>query len=118
MDENTWLWTAQGILAAIYGMAGTMKVMRSELPGAPEAMAANQVRLLGIAEIAGAIAMVLPIALDILPWLTPLAAIGFIAIQVLAIGFHVRRNEYQVLPVNLVLAALAVFVLVGRWELF
>ena len=40
-------------------------------------------------------------------------------IQVLAIGFHARRNETgKSLPMNLVLLALSLFVLWGRWSLF
>ena len=55
----------------------------------------------------------------ILPWLTPLAAIGLSLIQVLAIGFHARRNETaKSLPMNLVLLALSLFVLWGRLSLF
>ena len=43
-----------------------------------------------------------------------LAALGFSAIQVLAMGLHSMRGEFQVLPVNLVLLALSLFVLWGR----
>ena len=76
-------------------------------------------RVIGVVEVAGAVAMILPIMLDIAPWLTPLAAAGFVAIQILAIGFHARRNELrQMLPINLVLLALSAFVLIGRLELF
>jgi hypothetical protein len=59
--------------------------------------------------------MVLPMWTGILPWLTPLVALGFAVIQVLAIGVHHRRNEMaQALPINLVLLGLSLFVLWGR----
>ncbi|MCW5713639.1 MAG: DoxX family protein [Bauldia sp.] len=75
-------------------------------------------RFIAWAEIVGAVGMILPIALNILPWLTPLAAIGFVIIQVLAIALHLRRGERSVLPFNLVLLALSLFVAIGRFELF
>ncbi|MNL87944.1 hypothetical protein D3C87_2173820 [compost metagenome] len=46
--------------------------------------------------------------------LTPLAALGFSLIQVLAMGVHISRGEFMVLPMNLVLLALSLFVLWGR----
>ena len=77
------------------------------------------VRFVGIAEIAGALGMLLPMWTGILPWLTPLAAFGFAVIQVLAIGVHYRRNETaQALPFNLALLALSLFVLWGRFGLY
>ena len=57
---------------------------------------------------------VLPALTRIQPWLTPLAALGFVAIQVLAIGFHITRGEVHGLPMNVVLLALAAFVVWGR----
>ena len=124
MDQNTWLWIAQGLLAAVFGMAGVMKssmpiprlASMLKWPGdAPHWLT----RFIGISELAGAIAMILPIMLDILPWLTPLAAAGFVIIQILAIGVHAQRKELaQALPMNIVLLGLSVFVLAGRWELF
>ena len=122
MDQNTWLWIAQGLLAAMFGMAGMMKGLMpiariaermdwaSKMPGLT--------RFIGFAEIAGAIAMILPILLDILPWLTPLAAVGFVVIQLLAMGFHAQRKEFQMLPMNVVLLGLSAFGVIGRWDLF
>jgi uncharacterized membrane protein YphA (DoxX/SURF4 family) len=51
-----------------------------------------------------------------MPWLTPLAAIGLALIQILAIFTeHLPKKEYNVIPVNVVLLALALFVVIGRW---
>jgi membrane protein DedA with SNARE-associated domain len=61
--------------------------------------------------------MILPAATRILPWLTPLAALGFALIQVLAIVVHANLGETAMtLPINLVLLALSLFVLWGRWR--
>jgi hypothetical protein len=77
----------------------------------------GMVKLIGITEILGAIGLILPIWTSILPWLTPLAAIGLSIIQALAIVTHLRAGEARVLPVNVILLALSLFVVWGRWDL-
>ncbi|MEO7224240.1 MAG: DoxX family protein, partial [Devosia sp.] len=62
--------------------------------------------------------LILPLLTGILAWLTPLAALALVVVQVLAIGFHLMRKEPQILPANLVLLALAAFVVWGRLGLF
>ena len=37
--------------------------------------------------------------------------------MILAAGFHLTRGEYELVPVNLVLGAVAAFIAVGRWKL-
>ena len=67
----------------------------------------------------GAAGVILPIVAGILPWLTVLAAIGLALIQILAIFTeHLPKKEFNVIPMNLVLLALSVFVVIGRWILF
>lgn len=114
------LWVAQFVLAAMYGFAGFTKLTQPiEALGAmgmgfaldfPELLT----RFIGAAEVLGAIGIILPALTRILPRLTPLAALGFSVIQVLAIGVHIARGELGVLPMNLVLLALSLFVLWGR----
>ena len=63
--------------------------------------------------------MLLPLLTGILPWLTVLAAIGLTIIQLLAIfSEHLPKKEYKVIPMNAVLLALAIFIVMGRWSLF
>ena len=119
-----WLWAAQFLLAGMFGIAGALKAFRpkewldARMPWA-EDYDGPFVRLVGVAELAGAAGVILPMATGILPWLAPLAALGFAVIQVLAIGVHHRRNEIaQALPINLVLFGLSLFVLWGRAGLF
>lgn len=117
---NIGLWVAQAALAFVYAMAGFMKISQPI-----EALVASGMgyagdypelltRFIGAAELLGAIGIILPALLRILPVLTPLAALGFSAIQVLAFALHFSRGEFAVLPVNLVLLALSLFVLWGR----
>lgn len=117
---NIGLWVAQIILAAVYVMAGFMKLTQpiDALVASGMAYAGDYpellTRFIGTMEVLGAIGIILPAATRIAPFLTPLAALGFATIQVLAIGLHTMRGELQVLPVNFVLLALALFVLWGR----
>ena len=120
---NTALWIAQGLLAAMYLMAGVIKTFQTtkakeQMPWAKE-RSDGFVRFVGISELLGALGLILPLVTGILPWLTPLAAIGLIIIQLLAIFTeHLPKKEYNVIPINVVLLALAAFVVFGRWALF
>ena len=77
------------------------------------------VRFIGWAELAGAIALFVPVLLAVLEWLTPLAAIGLVLVQILALGFHAKRNELGGKQlINLLLLAAAAFVSWTRWPLF
>lgn len=117
---NTTLWITQGLLAAAFGMAGVMKVMQPKEKMA-EKMAwvndftASQIRSIGIVEILGAIGLILPAATGILPWLTPLAAVGLVLTMIGAARTHVRRDEYPKIVPNAVLLLLALIVVYGRF---
>ena len=77
------------------------------------------VRFVGTSELLGALGLILPLLTGVLPWLTPIAAIGLALIQLLAIFTeHLPKKEYNILPINSLLLALSIFVLVGRWVLF
>jgi len=120
---NIALWIAQGLLAAMYLMAGVIKTFQTAKAKEQMTWAKERsdgfVRFVGVSEILGALGLILPLVTGILPWLTPLAAIGLIIIQLLAIFTeHLPKKEYRVIPVNVVLLALAVFVVFGRWALF
>ena len=120
---NIALWIAQGLLAAMYLMAGSMKTFntsraKEQLPWAKE-RSDGFVRFVGTSELLGALGLILPLATGILPWLTALAAIGLALIQALAIStVHLPKKEFNVIPINVVLLALAVFVVIGRWAYF
>ena len=76
-------------------------------------------RFVGVSELLGALGLIIPLVSGVLPWLTILAAIGLTVIQPLAIFTeHLPKKEYNVIPVNIILVALALFVVIGRWSLF
>ena len=63
----------------------------------------------------GAIGLILPAALDIVPLLVPIAATGLALLMLGAAATHGRRKEPQMIVANLVLFALAAFVAWGRF---
>lgn len=117
---NAALWVAQGLLAAVFAMSGTMKLARSrqqlkERAAWVEDVSDSTFKFIGICELLGAIGLVLPPLLDIGPWLAPLAATGLATMMVLAALLHVRRKEPAGIVVTVVLACLAVFIAWGRF---
>lgn len=120
---NIALWIVQILLAGMYGMSGTMKTFQTAKAKEQFPWAKNRsdgfIRFVGISELLGALGLILPIVTGVLPWLTVFAAIGLALIQLLAIFTeHLPKKEYNVIPINLVLLALSVFVVMGRWVLF
>ena len=119
---NITLWIVQGLLAALFLLAGQLKTFqiaraKEQLPWAKN-RSDTFVRFVGISELLGALGLILPLVTGILPWLTILAAIGLALIQLLAIFTeHLPKKEYNVIPFNIVLLALAAFVVIGRWTL-
>ena len=118
---NIGLWTAQGLLALVYLAAGGMKLLQpiETLAAAGMAYVTTMpelfIRFVGVMEILGAIGVVLPALTRIRPMLTPAAAVGLSLVQVAAIILHASRGETAMtLPMNLVLLALALFVVWGR----
>jgi uncharacterized membrane protein len=73
------------------------------------------VRLIGTVEVLGAIGVVLPALTGVLPWLTPLAALGLAATMVGAILTHLRLGERSAVVPPMVLLILAAFVAYGRF---
>jgi len=118
---NIGLWTTQGILAAMFGMAGVMKATApiaqlAEQMVWPGDIPAGLVRVIGTAEFLGALGLVLPAATRIKPWLTPLAAAGLVTVMALAAAFHLTRGELGAIAFNAVLGSLAAFVAWGRFR--
>ena len=113
------LWAAQGLIFFVFTAAGLVKLLTpipqlaAMMPWTGEHSEAF-VRSIGLIDLAGGIGILLPALTRILPRLTVLAALGCTVLQVLAIAFHVSRGEAVATPLNLVLLALAVFVLWGR----
>lgn len=117
---NIALWIVQALLAVAFLGAGAMKLTQpkeklvTSLAWA-ESFSPTSIKLIGAAEILGALGLVLPALTGIAPVLTPLAAVGLAVVMVGAIVTHGRRGETPMIAVNAVLLALALFVAWGRF---
>lgn len=116
------LWIVQILLALAFLGAGMMKIVTPyEELGTQMAwvldVSPTLVLFIGIAEVAGALGLILPAATRILPWLTPLAAALLALNMLFALIFHLTRSEIGMIVPNIVLGGLAAFVAYGRWKL-
>ena len=118
---NLILWIAAGVLAAAFLAAGSMKLMQPKEKlaesgmGWTEDFSPGAVKAIGALEVLAAIGLIVPAALDIAPDLVPFAAVGLIVLMLGAAVTHLRRNETQMVLVNVVLIALAASVAWGRF---
>ena len=88
----------------------------AEMVAIINAQLGNQFRLfLGVAEVLAALGLILPAVLDVAPALVAVAAVGVALLMFGAAATHLRRGEGQMVPVNLVIAAIAVFIAVMRF---
>jgi uncharacterized membrane protein YphA (DoxX/SURF4 family) len=113
------LWTAQILLALAFAFTGTGSLTRpiADLAAVavwPGEVPAALVRLIGAAELMGALGLILPSLTRIRPSLTPLAAAGLAGVMLLAASYNLFHGRWPALALNLVLGSLAVFVAWGR----
>jgi len=117
---NVFLWVVAIVLAALFFASGIMKVLRSKEQlaaagqGWVEPFAPPMIKLIGAVEVLGAAGLILPRALGIASVLTPLAALGLFVVMLGALVTHGRRREFPNAAFNVVLAALALVVAIGR----
>ena len=112
------LWIVQGLLAALFLFAGGAKlVLPLDQMVGPVALPGWFLRFLGVAEVLGALGLVLPGLLRIRPGLTPLAAAGLVIIMIGATVVTLVGGMVAVALMDLVVALLAAFVAYGRWRL-
>jgi uncharacterized membrane protein YphA (DoxX/SURF4 family) len=117
MKKNSVLWIVQGLLAAMFLLAGIPKLIMS-----PEQMAAPGpiqvpvlfVRFIGVCEILGAIGLILPALTGIKSWLTPLAAAGLVIIMIGATVVNLVDGPAPFAILTTVLGLMAAYVAYGR----
>ena len=112
------LWIVQGLLAVLFLWAGGMKlVLPIEKLAGPMPLSGLFLRFIGVAEMLGAIGLVLPGLLHIRPGLTPLAAAGLVIIMIGATVLGLAAGDVAMALIPLVVGLLAAFVAYGRWRL-
>lgn len=115
MTKNVSLWVGQALLAALFLFAGGMKlVMPAEALAAQSPLPVAFMRFIGTAEVLGAIGLILPGALRIGTFLTPVAAAGLAVIMCGAVAVTVLGGQAAVAAVPAVIGVIAVSVAYGR----
>jgi hypothetical protein len=116
---NIILWILQGVLAALILMAGFMKAFTPKKQ-LEEKMAwtkdfqSGTLKFIGLTEMAGAVGLILPWLLNIMPVLTSVAAFALALVMLLAIGVHAKRKEQKEAVMNVVLMLLLLLVGIFR----
>ena len=117
MKKNTMLWIVQGLLAAMFLLAGGSKVVMSAeqltAPG-PVQLPVPFIRFIGVCEVLGAIGMILPGLTGIRPGLTPLGAAGLVIIMIGATVINIINGMAAFAILTIVLGLMAAYVAYGR----
>jgi uncharacterized membrane protein YphA (DoxX/SURF4 family) len=114
------LWIVQGLLVLVFLFAGGMKLvvpMEEMTAQMPIPLPDLFVRLIGVAEVLGALGLILPGLLHIRPGLTPLAAAGLVVIMIGAVGYTLAAGDVAPALLPLIVGLFAAFVAYGRWRL-
>lgn len=114
---NRVLWVVQVLLAALFLFAGGLKlVLPLDALKGPVELPGLFVRFIGVAEVLGALGLVLPGLLRIRTGLTSLAALGLVIIMIGATVITLTIGPVQAL-MPFVVGLLSGFVAYGRWRL-
>ena len=117
MKRNVTLWVIQGLLAALFLFAGSMKlILPIEAMAGPVALPGAFLRFIGVVEVLGAVGLVLPWLLRIRPELTPLAGAGLVLIMVGATAITMMGGAAAGALVPFAVGLLAATVTYGRWR--
>ena len=119
MKRHTGLWIVQGLLAALFLLAGVPKLVMSAAqltaPG-PIQLPVAFIRFIGVCEILGAIGMILPGLTRIRPGLTPLGAGGLVIIMIGATVINIVNGMAAFAMPTAVLGLMAAYIVWGRWS--
>ena len=115
----TVLWILQAVLAAVFFAAGMMKLTQPQDKlakrfGWAEDYSSATVKFFGFLEVIGAIGVIVPYAVGILPILTPFAATALSMVMAGAAVVHLRREEMGMVLLNIFFMFVAAGVGFGR----
>jgi hypothetical protein len=114
------LWIVQVLLALLFMFAGGVKLVTpldELLAQMPLPLPGWFVQFIGVAEVLGALGLILPGLTHIRPGLTPLAAAGLVIIMIGATVYTLAGGEVVLALIPLVVGLFAAFVAYGRWRL-
>jgi uncharacterized membrane protein YphA (DoxX/SURF4 family) len=114
------LWTVQVLLALVFMFTGVVKLVtpvEEMMAQMPLPIPGWFLQFIGVAEVLGALGLILPGLLRIRPGLTPLAAAGLVIIMIGATVLTLATGEVALALIPLVVGLFAAFVAYGRWRL-
>ena len=116
---NVILWVLQGLLAVFFalGSGGPKLFLPFDMLPLPLALPELFVRLIGVAEVLGALGLILPGLLHIRPGLTTLAAACLVALTACATVYQLLARQPESAIFAAVLGLIVAFVAYGRWRL-
>lgn len=110
-------WIVTSVAALVFFGAGMVKLIRP-IPALKEAgmgwvedYSSTSVKLIALAEVVGAIGLILPMATGIAPILSPIAGVALALIMAGAIAVHLRRKESPIPAVILTALPIAAAIL-------
>lgn len=115
---NIVLWILQVLLALAFLAHGWLFISPPpDLVDVMNASFAPAFRIfLGVAELLGAIGLILPTLTRIQPWLTPVAAVALSLVVGSATVLHLNRGEFSSAVTTAILCVLLLFVAAMRWR--
>lgn len=72
------------------------------------------IKFIGISEIAGSIALIIPMSVNMATWLTPASSICLAFIMPFAAKIHYKRKEPKNVLINIAFFVICVFIAYGR----
>jgi uncharacterized membrane protein YphA (DoxX/SURF4 family) len=118
---NVALWVGQALLAVVFLFSGVAKLSQSK----ERLLAMGQtgasvfplplLRFVACCELLGAVGVIVPWLTSRVLVLTPLAAVGFVAVMVGAVAAHARLHEPRNVAATSSILIVAVAVAVGRF---
>ena len=117
---NTLIWVFQGLLSAFFLMPAYTKLTSSKEKLVEKKMlepkqSINGPRFIGLMELLGSIGIIVPQLMGVAKILTPLAALGFELIMLGAFFIHLRKKDYKILPLLIVVFTLSTIVALYRF---
>jgi len=116
---NVVLWIAQVLLAlAFFGAGYDQAVLYDDAKRRMAWVAAlthRQAVVIGTLEILGAVGLIVPALIGVMPWLTAVAALALALLMALVAVFHIRRHEIPQLAFSGFFGIVAALVAVGRF---
>ena len=118
---NWVLWIIAVVLALVFLGSGIQKLVSSserlKVMKWASGLSLAMIRGTGVLELIGAVGLILPALTGVLPWLTPLAAVGLVGLMLGAGATNYRLGLYPAFAFNLLLLVLAAFLAYGRFVL-